>query len=102
MPISNLDPDSDPDKGLGFSKFSLLKQQDKGPPSYRLFNPARLAALLAYIFRADLVKSRKWRLSQFDSLATAKNVSDVEKMFCMTQKIFLIPEKMFSSNEKII
>jgi hypothetical protein len=34
MSIANLDPDSDPDpdEGLGFSKFSLLMQQDKCPP----------------------------------------------------------------------
>jgi hypothetical protein len=34
--------------------------------------------------------------------AAANDVSDIEKMFCMTQKTFLIPEKMFSAGKIVI
>jgi hypothetical protein len=61
MPISNLDPDCDPDpdEGLGFAKSSLVKKKDKGPSSHSLFNPAQPAALLACDFPRESIESMK-------------------------------------------
>jgi hypothetical protein len=55
------DPDSDPepDEGLGFAKSSLVKQKDKGPSSYRLFNPAQPTTGIACNFAYQSAESSR-------------------------------------------